>query len=94
MMSVFHNSRIIRTRISSICRYAGTTSASSSGTGVRGATSNLLQASRSADGTDMAMRDAKQRGTSTQSSNPKSAGEQPHLYVDLRINQSLFNLIL
>lgn len=57
MASLFRNSQIILTRSLYITRTAATTSTSS-------ASNNLSEASRSADGTDMAMRDAEQRGTS------------------------------
>jgi hypothetical protein len=59
MTSLFRNSRTILTRVLCIRRSAGTTSTSSGGTAVRpsGASTNLSQTSRSADGTDIAMRD-------------------------------------
>jgi len=73
MTSLFRNSRIILTQVSCIRRSAGTTSTSSGGTSVRpsGFSTNLSQASRSADGTDMAIRDAKQRATSSGPIKPK-----------------------
>ncbi len=84
MTSLFRNSRIVLIGASCIRRSAATTSTSSGGTAVRpsGASQNLSEASRAADGTDMAMRDAKQRGTSSDSSKSKSTGEQSQRYVD------------
>ena len=84
MTSLFRNSRIISAQILCIRRSAGTTSTSSGGASVRpsGASTNLSQASRSADGTDMAMRDAEQRSTSSDPVKPKPAGEPSHMYVD------------
>jgi hypothetical protein len=84
MTSLFRNSRRIVTQFSCIYRSAGTTSTSSGGTGIRpsGASTNLSQASRSADGTDMAMRDAEQRATPADPIKPKSAGESTGTYVD------------
>ncbi len=96
MTSLFRNSRTILTKISCIRRSAGTTSTSSGGTAVRpsGASTNLSQTSRSADGTDMAMRDAKQRATSPDPIKPKSSGESSSMYADLSIRKSLYYLLL
>jgi hypothetical protein len=91
MTSLFRNSRTILTGVSCIRRSAGTTSTSSGGTGGRplSTPTNLSQASRSADGTDMAMRDAQQRGTS---SDPIK--QQSSTYVDFAFMKSLYNLLL
>ncbi|CAF0892145.1 unnamed protein product [Adineta steineri] len=80
MASLFRNSRFMLTHASCIRRAAGTTSTSSGtpSTQPSGASGNLSQASRSADGTDMAMRDAKQRGTLNDPIKPKPAGESSH----------------
>lgn len=84
MTSLFRNSRSILTQISCIRRSAATTSASGSDKQVRssGASSNLSETSRSADGTDMAMRNAEKRATPSDPIRPKPAGEPSHTYVD------------
>ncbi len=90
-MSLVRNSRTIATRISCIRRSAATTSTSSGGTDVRpsGASTNLSQASRSADGTDMAMKDAKQRTNTSDPAKPQSSSK----YIDSVFMKSLYNLL-
>jgi hypothetical protein len=75
MASLFRNSRNILTRFSCVYRSAGTTVQPS------GPSTNLSQASRMADGTDAAMKDAKQRATSADPIKPKPAGESTGVYV-------------
>lgn len=69
MASVVRFSRNVFIRVS---RSSATTSTSSGGAKVQpsGASKNLSETSRAGDGTDMAMRDAAQRGT-----NSKSTGQ-------------------
>ncbi|UJR16370.1 hypothetical protein I4U23_003273 [Adineta vaga] len=75
-MSLCRQSQVIISRAAYICRAASTTNTSGGGTKVQssGASANLSQASRSADGTDMAMRDAEQRTTSTDPTKSKPTG--------------------
>lgn len=78
MSNLFRNSRNALTRLSYFGRSSATTATSSGGTAVKssGASTNLSQASRSADDTDGALRDAAQRGTSSNSSSSGPTGSK------------------
>ncbi len=69
MASLFHNSRSIITRFSCIRRTAATVVASNSGTQVK--TSGASQASYSAAGGNLAIRDAKQKLTPADAIKPR-----------------------
>jgi hypothetical protein len=79
MASLFRNSRSILTGFAYIRRTATTVVASNSGTQVKtsGATTNLSQGSRPADGGNLAVRDARRRSTPADPIKPRPAGESP-----------------
>ncbi len=76
MSSLFRNSQSIITRLSCIRRTAATVVASSSGTQVKtsGATTNVSQASQSADRGNLAVRDARRRLTPADPIKPRPVG--------------------
>ena len=72
-MSLFRNSRAVITTVSCLRRTAATTSTPGGGTKVAPST-NMSEASRAADETSLAMKNAEQRGTTTATGSGKSAG--------------------